>query len=246
MEQLLTYIVVALGWMCGGIVGGATGIGGVMIAMPLLTLVLDPGDAILVSCLVAATACVHLAWAYRRFIVWPDVWPLLAGMVPGLIAGVAMLKIAPVPVLELMICAMLVCFLLMQCSPRLARFSVPASLPLGLGAGAVSGFVASSVAMSGAPLGIYVLLMHWEPDRARGNMSIFYLCSGISAMLMQAFSGLYSYSLLKLGVAALAGCMAGQTLGVSLGRHISRETFRRILLIFLAAAAVVLFVRAVS
>ncbi|WP_298067193.1 sulfite exporter TauE/SafE family protein [uncultured Mailhella sp.] len=243
---MLAYVVVALGWMCGGIVGGATGIGTAMIAMPILTLVLSPSDAVLVSSLLAVVSSTHLAWAYRRFAVWADVWPLVTGMLPGSLLGVMVLKVAPVYVLELMICVMLACFLLMQCSSRLSRFSLPDAPPFGLGAGAVCGFVQSSVVMSGAPLGIYVLLRHWDPDRARGAMSLFYVCAAMCAMLLQAASGLYSASLVKLALAGLAGSLAGQTLGVFLGRHLGSETFRRILLVFLAVAAAVLFCRAVS
>lgn len=246
VEPFLAYLFVALGWMFGGFVGGATGIGAVMIAMPILTMALAPGDAILVSSLISAVACLHLLWAYRRFAVWKDVWPLLAGMLPGELAGVMVLKIAPVPVLELMICAMLACFLLMQSSPRLARFSLPSSLPVGLGAGTVCGFVHSSVTMSGAPLGIYVLLSHWDPNRARGNMSLFYMCAAICAVAMQAASGMFTPPMFSLALAGLGGCVLGQTVGVYLGRRIGGKTFRRILLCFLAMAALVLFIRAIS
>ncbi len=246
VEHFWAYFFVALGWMCGGIIGGATGIGAVMIAMPILTVALAPGDAILVSSLISAVACLHLTWAYRRFAVWKDVWPLLVGMLPGEFVGVMILKIAPVPVLELMICTMLACFLLMQSSPRLAKFSLSSSLPVGIGSGTVCGFVHSSVTMSGAPLGIYVLLRHWDPDRARGNMSVFYMGAALSAVVMQGASGMFTPPMFRLALAGLGGCVLGQTLGVYLGKRIGGKTFRHILLCFLAVAAIVLFVRAVS
>ena len=47
------YAVVALGWFTGGIVGGATGMGSVMVSMPILMTVFPAGDAVLISCLCA-------------------------------------------------------------------------------------------------------------------------------------------------------------------------------------------------
>ena len=246
MEHFWIYLLVISGWACGGIVGGATGIGSVMIAMPILSMVLSPSDAVLVSCLVAMGASVHLAWSYRHFVIKSDVLPLLIGLLPGSFLGVMVLKVAPVYVLQLMICAMLACFLLMQFFPRLARYSLPSSLPLGVAMGAVCGFVGSSVVMVGAPLSIYVLLNHWDPDRARGNMSLFYLCASTSAVVMQAASGMYSLPLLGLTLAGAVGAMGGQIIGVRLGRHISRKMFHYILLGFLSVITIVLFVRAVS
>ena len=41
------YAVVALGWFTGGIVGGATGMGSVMVSMPILMTVFPAGDAVL-------------------------------------------------------------------------------------------------------------------------------------------------------------------------------------------------------
>ena len=73
---------------------------------------------------------------------------------------------APVQVLELMVCAMLVCFIIMRYRSGASAYRLSDSPTIGIGAGIASGFVHSSVALSGAPLGIYALLRQWGPDRA--------------------------------------------------------------------------------
>ena len=53
-------------------------------------------------------------------------------------------------------------------------------------------------------------------------------------------------ALLRIALVGMAGCSLGQFAGVRLGRNIRGETFGRLIVVFLAIAAVVLFIRAVS
>lgn len=246
MDSLGAGLVVAASWFIGGTVGGATAVGAVMVAMPLLTLVLSPGDAVLVACLVGFPATLHLAWSYRKAVTWRDLRDMVIGVVPGSMLGWAVLKFAPVQVLQLLVSAMLACFVILQLFRRFATWRLPDSTLVGVAGGCVTGLVGSSVAMTGAPLGIYVLLKGWDPDRARGNMSGFHMFPMAGAVLTQTFSGMYTMSLLEFALFGLAGCIVGQMLGVRLGRHIDQNLFKRIVLFFLSVAAVILFVRALG
>lgn len=246
MEFVWTCFMVALGWGFGGVVGGATGIGAIMVAMPLMTTVLSPSDAVLVSCLIGFYATIHLSISYRKAFHWADIRDLAIGAVPGCALGALVLRVASMQVLQLMVCAMLACFIAMQCFRRVASYRLPDSTVVGVLAGLVCGFVSGSVAMVGAPLGIYVLMKHWEPDRARGNMSVFYVFTGVSSVISQAVAGLYTVTLFQVAIAGMAGCFVGQVLGVRLGRRIDQKLFQRIVLLFLAVAAVILFVRAMG
>ncbi|MBR3881247.1 MAG: sulfite exporter TauE/SafE family protein [Mailhella sp.] len=246
MEFAWICFVVALGWFLGGIVGGSTGIGAIMVAMPLLTAVLSPLEAVLVSCLVGVYATLHMAWAYRKSCCWKDIRDLVVGSVPGCVLGGLVLKIASMQTLQLMVCFMLVCFVTMQMFRRFASYRLPESSVIGMAAGSVCGFVSASVAMVGAPLGIYVLLKGWDPDRARGNMSGFYVFTSAGAAIMQASAGLYTMPLFQIALAGIVGCFAGNVVGVWLGRRVDQVLFKRIVLAFLAFAAVTLFWRAVG
>ena len=246
MDLAWTCFMVALGWCFGGIVGGATGIGTIMVAMPLMTAVITPGEAVLVSCLTGLYSTIHLSISYRKACSWKDIRDLVIGAVPGSVLGALTLKVASMQALQLMVCGMLACFILMQLFRRAATYRLPDSMAVGLFAGLVCGFVSGSVAMVGAPLGIYVLMKHWSPDRARGNMSVFYMFSTVASVLSQAFAGLYTMSLLPIALAGVAGCFVGQIVGVRIGRRIDQQLFQRLVLGFLALAAVILFVRAMG
>ena len=240
------YAVVAFGWFTGGIVGGATGMGSVMVSMPILMTVFPAGDAVLISCLCALYGNIHLIMVYHRLANSKDVRELAIGCIPGCLLGTLVLKIAPMQLLELMVCAILVCFIIMRHRSGTSPYRLPESMAIGIGAGVVSGFVHSSVALSGAPLGIYALLRQWEPDRIRGNFSIFFFLASLGAVGSQALAGLYHAELFPLALVGIIGCAAGQYTGVRIGRHIDRLLFQRIIVIFLALTAVILLIRALG
>ena len=239
----LCFCLLIIRFACG-VVAGATAIGNVMLSMPLLMLLFTPGDAVLLSIIMSVFAVPQMAWMYRRYCSFKDILDLIVGSIPGCILGGLVVKFASAQMLQLMICAMLFTFVALQCLRR-TPWALPDRRSIGLFAGGVCGFVSSAVAMSGAPLGIYALLRQWSPDRARGNMSMFYVFSVFGAALTQAGAGLYTPALFKLAVAGVVGSIAGQYLGYTLGRHVNQEMFRRIVTAFLALAACILLWRAV-
>lgn len=169
---------------------------------------------------------------------------LVIGSFPGCLLGVLLLKVAPAQTLQLMISAVLAVFVLMQTFRLSSVWKLPDSTVLGVAVGGVCGFVGGSVTMVGAPLGIYVLLKQWDPDRARGNMSVFYVFTGLGSVVAQAVAGLYDVRLIQTALAGVAACSVGQQIGIRLGRHLDQTIFRRILIVFLALSAIMLFWRA--
>lgn len=246
MELVYACCVIALGWFWGGMLSGICGVGAVMVAMPLTTFALSSSESILLSSLVGMYSSVHLGVAYRHSCVWSDIRPLVVGVVPGCVLGALVLKIAPAQILQIMISGMLACFMLMQGVRRFMAWTLPESAFLGIVVGIICGFVSSSVTMVGAPLGIYVLLRHWDPDRARGNMSVIYIFTGVGAVVMQATAGLYHADLFSMALAGVVACAGGQSIGIRLGRHLDQRLFRMLLILFLGASALVLFAQALG
>ena len=246
MDTLLTCVVVFAAWTFGGVIGGVTGIGALMLAMPFLNMVLTPLDAVLVSTLIGVYAVIHLSIAYRKSICWRDIRDLVIGVFPGTIAGTMLLKVVSMQTLQLMVCSMLAIFVIIQSIKRFASYKLPESTPIAIFAGFICGAVGGSVAMVGAPLGIYILMKHWDPNRARGNMSGFYLFTSLCALVTQYCAGLYRLELLPPAFAGMVGCALGSYFGVRLGRRLDQKLFTRLVVIFLALAAVMLFWRAMG
>ena len=96
----LTMFCVVVGWFLGGFTSGVAGFGAMMVALPILTLGMPPAQAVLVSCIVGAPSCTHLAWLYHRDVVWADMRWLWLGCLPGCLAGAFVLKVVPMHYLQ--------------------------------------------------------------------------------------------------------------------------------------------------
>ncbi len=98
----------------------------------------------------------------------------------------------------------------------------------------------------GALLGIYVLLRGWEPNEARGNMSVVFAVTTIFTVATQLMSGMYTMDLLKLSVIGMAGACCGNLIGVRVGRIFDRQRLTKIILVFLTIFAFSLFMRGIK
>lgn len=244
--DLTMFVFVILGWFCGSVVGGATGLGAMMIALPIMSLGIPASKAVLVSCLVGAVACVQLAWLYREYVVWRDLKWMWLGCLPGCVLGALTLKTVPISLLQLMISIMIFCFVLLQIFSRHTQWKLGDSSFWSLLAGLGGGFANASVSVVGVPVGIFVLLKRWDRDKARATMSMFFLISGWITVASQWSAGLYEPDLLKFAAAGLIGSLIGQRIGFSLGRRLNQKLFVRFVLLFLTCAATVLFYKGIQ
>lgn len=89
-------IVTFLAWFLGGFVNIITGIGGNLVALPVMLLALDFTVAAVVSCVIGALLGVMLVLRFYRFADARSVLLLSLGALPGLVAGVMCLKYLPI------------------------------------------------------------------------------------------------------------------------------------------------------
>ncbi|MBQ9105615.1 MAG: sulfite exporter TauE/SafE family protein [Mailhella sp.] len=242
----LSMIYVIVGWFLGGVTSGVAGFGGMMVALPILTLGIPPSQAVLVNCLVAAPRCTHLAWLYRKDVVWADMRWLWLGCLPGCVAGAYILKVVPVSYLQFAISLMIGVFVLLQKLREKSSWHLPDSTASLLITGMASGFANSSISVSGVPIGIFVMLKRWDKDRARAAMSMFFFLSGWVTLSSQWFMGLYMHELLSSALVGIIFSFLGQELGFRIGKHLKQKTFVRFMLIFLSCSAGLLFYKSLQ
>ena len=244
MDGLWIHAAMFFGWALAGVAGGAAGIGTAMTALPLLLLLLEPSEVVLTAALGGFGAALHLAWSYRTSFRWADMKPLFVGSLPGIAAGALTLKAVSVHALQLLLGFILLSFIVFQFLRGRKLFELPDSLPVGLAAGFLCGFTSASVAIPGAPLGVYVILRRWDTDRSRGNMSLYFVFIMGLSVLAQAMTGLCNAHILGIGLACAAGSMLGQSIGVRLGRGMDTSVLHMFILFFICASTVMLLWRA--
>lgn len=103
-------IVTFLAWFLGGFVNIITGIGGNLVALPVMLLALDFTVAAIVSCVIGALLGVMLVLRFYRFADARSVLLLSLGALPGLVAGVMCLKYLPIFWLEIFLGCVFIAF----------------------------------------------------------------------------------------------------------------------------------------
>ena len=241
MKSMFTYAMIFIGWLLGGFFCGISGLGAMMLALPVLTFVLAPKTAILLCCLVGGPCCIQLAWLYRKHVSCPDIKWLWLGCIPGCVIGTLVLKTVPANCLQLGLSLLICVFLILQFTENESGTVLKDSIPSLLIAGCASGFTNATVSIGGVPMGIFVLFKQWDKNKARGTMGMFFMLSSLITIAVQWFSGLYSASLFGLSFIGTAGCFAGMSLGFKVGKSINQMLFIKLIQIFLACVAIMLF-----
>jgi uncharacterized membrane protein YfcA len=214
------------------------GFGFALIAMPLLILVLDVRDALVLATLVSLTNTSVLAYTHRRHVPWPTVGPMLVGAAAGMPVGLVLLLLAPSDVIRLLVGVSTVT---MTAAIALGvRFSSRSTFSE-LAIGGLSGALNTSTGINGPPVVLYLQGREHPPPEFRGGMAAFFMGSSLIAIVSYALAGVITRDALGLFGAALPAVAIASWAGHQLGDRVEPVLFRRLvfgLLFSLATFAV--------
>jgi uncharacterized membrane protein YfcA len=236
----------ALAIALGGVLKGATGAGAPIVAVPLLAMLYDVQFAVTVFAVPNLLSNLWQGWSFRRarlpaaFIV-----TFAAGGGVGAMIGTVMLaSLAPELLLLMTAGAVFVYIAFRMMRPGWTlRYPLAVALagPVGVLAGVLQG--ASGVS---APVSLSFLnAMKLERATFIATVSVFF--AGVTALQLVPLVGYGFMTPLRfaLGLGALAVIAGFMPLGALAARHISRETFDRVILALLAVIAVRLVMTAI-
>ena len=245
MLGLSVEVVLAIGMIVGFAAFGQTvaGFGFSLLAVPPLSLVVDPKDAVAVSLVLLILNSGMLAWGERGHIQWDAVRSLLVGAVPGLPLGVVVIAVAPVRGLQaaLGVAVLLAVFTLasgFEVSQRSRRIEW-------IG-GFFCGLLTTSLNTNGPPAVLALQARKLSPERFRPTTSaVLGLTSLVGAVLFLAAGRMNSEvsSACLVGVPAM---LVGWQLGLSVRRRVPAQLFRWLIMSLLAVAAILILVAAFS
>lgn len=225
----------AVACFLGSLIGGLCAIGGYMIIIPVMALFVPVRTAILVCCLAGPFLSGMLLLHYRKDVSLRAIAPMLAGALPGILAGVQIIRLVPGGILQLILGLTLCGFLLWQCFGGGARGRD--SMPLGCAAGFASGLLGASVSVSGPPVGAYGLYASWSRQAFLGNLGAFYFIHAVGTCVAQAAAGLYSEDVVILAAWGVPAGILGTLLTFPLVKRINVAQFRRLVMGIILAAA---------
>lgn len=236
----------ALGLALGGVLKGATGAGAPILAVPILAMLYDVPLAVAIFTLPNLLSNTWQGWRFRAHQATPVLtWGFaLAGAV-GAGVGSAMLIGLPSDILLLGVAGAVFLYI----GFRLARPDW--ALDLGLAkrlaapAGFAGGVLQGAVGVS-APVSISFLnATRMDRNAFIATISVFFVATSLVQIPLLAAWGVLTPPRALLSVAAILPLIAAMPLGSFLARHISKETFDRLILALLALIALRLVVNAI-
>ena len=221
----------------GSVLQGSVGFGLGLVSVPLLILIeprLIPGPMLFNG--IALTLL--LSHRERRSIDFGGVGWALVGRFPGTALGAAALLVVPRHELDLAF-AILV---LLAVAVTLLPIRIPPHRPGLIGAGALSGFMATTVAIGGPPIAL--LLQHAAGPRLRGTLSGFFLVGATVSLLTLVAIGRFGLTELALALVPLPGIIIGFLISGRIAKRLDQRYTRQAVLAVAAVTGVVALVKA--
>ncbi len=225
------------------------GFGDAVVGMPLLTLLpvgLHTDISLLGLCgLTVAALAVATGWRHadRRSLA-----RLLAAAAVGIPVGLALVRLAPAPVVIAILGGALFAYgvygLAAPPDATAAAHHPAAEDHWAYLFGFLSGALGGAYNFNGAPVAVYGSLRGWAPQRFRGTLQAYFLASGLLIVAGQAIGGLWPSDLGTLYAACLPALAAATVLGTLLQRHLPAERFRRAVFVLILALAALMLAHA--
>jgi len=214
------------------IVNGALGYGFSSITVPIALLfltnrVLNPA---LVPIEVALNA--YVLWVNRESLpnVWRRVFPIVIGLLPGVIIGTAIVTQVNPGWLKFWTFLVLLPLILLQAAGF--RRPIKSERSVGLGFGAGVGVLYSVTTISGPPLAVMLSNQGLTKRDFRAALGFIRLAESSFTAIAYAWAGLYSVESLNLVPYIVPSIAIGVPIGAALIQRIRPETFRRVCMSF--------------
>ena len=230
-------------WLIGGFISGVSGLGGAMVAVPFVSLFLEPQVLVPIANCLAVVMCLELGWIYRKDLLVHEVKNMMLGSLPGLVLGTYILLIVPTPFLLMSIGTVMICFVLWQFLHKVPKKAGQPSIIKALAAGFFSGLFSTSVSFSGPPCGVYALHMHWTQRQSLGTINAFVVLASLVGVAVYYKAGLMTEEVLYWTLYGAVSSSVGILLAIPVNRFVNVRLFRMILLIVIGMGGMICIVK---
>jgi uncharacterized membrane protein YfcA len=211
----------------------SAGFGFALAAVPMMSIVIDAHDAVVVTLALAMLTNAYQAWSGRREVDRGVAARMLGGAAIGLPVGLLVFLRADERVLGAIIgVAVLVAVVVIALGLDL-RHAGPG---LDVGAGVLSGALTMSAGVNGPPLVFVLQARRFDPARFRATItSVFFVLDVVGVAVFTA-TGDVDREVLQAVAVALPGLAIGAVAGIELRRHLDARRFRTLVLVLRTVA----------
>ena len=225
--QPIDLVVATLTFLLAGFVKGVIGLGLPTVSMGLLTLVMAPAKA---ASLLIVPSFVTNVWqlaagpSFKRLAY--RLWPMLAGVVVGTLAGTGLLTGSHAGQAAIALGLLLMLYALLGLTS--VRFSVPPRAERWLGPliGAVTGLVTAATGVFVIPAVPYLGALNLDKEDMIQALGLSFIVSTIALAVALAAGGAFALGDIGVSTAALAPALLGMAAGGAVRGRFSEKTFR--------------------
>ena len=225
----------------------ATGFGYAIITAPLLALVLEPKETVMITMLTGLIIRLMMMKTTQHEGSFKAISPLIIASILGAIPGAYCLSFMSVDLLKFFMGAILLLFAVLLWK----NYHLPIHHPTLAKAiaGGISGFLATTTSINGPPIILYYLNAKAEENKSalRGNLTRYFLLINIVSIILSYAMG--TLKIEELWVTTLVSIPAlgiGFYLGETFFHRINAEIFKKMALATVCVSSVVLMYKAVS
>ncbi len=236
----------ALAMACGGLIKGTLGMGTPLLTVPMMTLALPAHHAVVIMAFPVVVANLWQVFEARRpMVTVKRFWPAFAALLAGTWIGVEILTGIDEKTLLLLVGFFVICFTLVQASPRkitiAARLEKPAGAVFGGGAGIIGGLSS----MFGPLIILYLVsLATLDKNRFVNTISFLYVAAVVPWVLIMLLTGVLDLRLATLSALAVIPLVIGLVAGRAIRNKVHETVFYRLVLGVLVLSGISLMWRA--
>ena len=238
----------ALAMICGGFIKGALGVGTPLLTVPMMAMVLPPQMAIVLMAIPVVVANVWLVkdagdlkLTRNRF------WPALVALLIGTWVGVKVLKGIDEQLLLTVVGITVICFPLLQGSPKKILILPSWEKPMGIIFCGTAGVIGGLSSMFGPMLILYLVsLTNLNKHQFVGTICYFYIVAVIPWVLVMFVLGVLNTPYAISSALAVLPLSVGLLAGQKIRKHINEALFKNLVLIILVVSGLGMLWRAWS
>lgn len=233
-----TVVYVAIGFLLGGIIKGATGLGAPLIAVPLLTMFYDVQTAVILFAVPNCLPNIWQCWRYRKHRLETSFISKLAiAGGTGTLIGTVLLIQLPSTFLKLVLALTVYGYVIFRWLNPGWHLDMLTAQKLVIPTAAVAGTLQGASGIS-APVSVsFINALQLERPQFISTITIYFLATSIIQLPALFAFGLMTPTYFLISLAAVLPLVAGMPIGALLARKLSREHFDTIILLVLLAVA---------
>ena len=225
---LICFILFVAGW-----VQGVSGFGSALIAIPLLSLIIDIKMAVPLCSLASTVIATYMTLQLRNSFDLKKIGPLCMGSIPGIAVGATLLKTVPSHIIETVMGVFLIVYGLYN-----LFFTIPPKRihrRWGYLAGFLTGAIGAALSAGGPPTIIYTTLNNWTKDEIKATLSGFFCFASYIVIVAHLVTGVTTLDVFKTFLVSGPFILLGTALGTYCYRFFKKDVYLKVVFVCLIA-----------